>query len=513
MDETKLNEKIISQHIFMFPFRLKKDYTLGDLKENLVKEGWKYKPFELKWGDASVATKYNEWVYFHEYVRSALFEDSKGEDNISIYLERDIPEKARIVLHIKDGMVYTLPIKRISLRLFETNVGILTIEVLNYDYRDVKDVLIINDFGRRIYPQFIGEQGGTEDTKNEFLADKIEFYFGRELIIENFKCEDFLKKELKVASYIEYLLGKTFKDEVIPVIDDRMFTLCWYGNEEFSKQLRLKKCSEYEFESSDDWYKFIYIDGKNIGVANKEMQKQLIQNATYSRWADYGTLFGISRYSLVCLTDESNFGYNLLRKHMETIYYQMAIILLAQRASILKFSKDVSSISSRIKRNPRGFIDRDTFDKVKELYSLFIRFENMLHFTEVTPQEQGIEMYNLAYKNMALEDLISKLKYEIEKLHEFVDLQHSRESNEGISRLQRISLLLPLPIVATLVNFVDFLFPAIKVKVLSFDVLTRLVVFGIFSVIIFVISYIIYTGFPVYFTKPFTRKRRGKKWK
>jgi len=506
MSETKSDKKIISQHIFMFPFRLKKDYTLGDLKENLVKEGWKYKPFELKLCDPSVATKYNEWVYFHEYVRSTLFEDSEGEDNISIYLGRDIPEKARIVLQIKNGKSYTLPIKRISLRLFETKVGVLTIEVLNYDYPDVEDVLIINDFGRRIYPQFIGEQGGTEDTKNEFLADKIEFHFGREQIIENFESKDFLKKELKVASYIEYLLGKTFKDEVIPVIDDRMYTLCWYGNEEFSKKLCHKKGSEYEFESSDDWYKFIYIEGKSIGVTNKEMQKQLIQNATYSRWADYGTLFGISRYSLVCLTDESDFGYNFLRKHIETVYYQMAIILLAQRASILKFSKDVSNISSRIKRSPRGFIDRDTFDKVKELYSSFIRFENMLHFIEVTPQEQGIEMYNLAYKNMALEDLMSKLKYEIEKLHEFVDLQYSKESNEGISKLQRISLLLPFPIAATLAN----LFPDTKVKILSLDIPTRLVVFGISFVISFVISYSIYIGFSVSFKKPFTRKRGGK---
>lgn len=447
------SKKIVSQHIFMFPFRIETNYN----KEKVKEDGWEYKPFNFESNDKELATKYNEYVYFHEYVRNALFNNSSNEnDSVSFYFERDIPEAAKIVLHIKGGKTYTLPIKRISLRLFETSVGILTVELLNFEYCSHSDVFTINDFGRRIYPQFIDSQNGTNATKGVFLCDKIELYLGDTLITEDFKTEDFLKKELKVASYIDYLLGSELKDKVIPIIDDRMYTMCWYGNEAFSKLLCPKNGDEYGFESSDEWYKFIYVDGKDIGVANEKMKRELIKAATYARWVEWGTLFGISRYSFVCVTNGEDFGYNFTRNHMRSVYHQMAVILLAQRASILKFSDDVSKITSQAKNSEGKFINmkfKSVAESVKKLYSSFIRFVNRLYFGEVSPQDQGIEMYNMAVKNMGLKEQLNELRYEIEKLHEFVDMLQEKFVRKGIQLIQVISLVIIAPtLAANLVN-------------------------------------------------------------
>ncbi|MBA7466572.1 hypothetical protein ES707_01759 [subsurface metagenome] len=467
MEEKNSNpKKIISQHIFMFPFRMKTNYNLEKLKE----DGWKYKPFNFESDDIELATKYNEYVYFHEYVRNALFNDASNEnDSVSFHFERDIPQGAKIVLHIKEGQTYTLPIKRLSLRLFETNVGILTIELSNYEFYSPIDVFIINDFGRRIYPQFIGSQNGTDATKGAFLADKIELYLGEKLITEDFKTEDYLKKELKVASYIDYLLGNELKDKVIPVIDDRMYTMCWYGNDAFSKLLWPKNGDEYGFESSNEWYKFIYVDGKDIGVANEKMKRDLIKAATYTRWVEYGTLFGISRYSFVCVTNEDDFGYNVIRNHMRSIYHQMAVILLAQRASILKFSDDVSKITGLAKSSRGEFIDKkfkSVAESVKMLYSSFIRFINRLYFEEVSPQDQGIEMYNMAVKNMGLREQLNELRYEIERLYEFVDILQEKFISKGFRFIQVISFLFIAPMLAaTLVNMGVF---SENIKILIF---------------------------------------------
>ncbi len=487
MTETNLDKKIISQHIFMFPFRLKKDYTLENLKNILIKDGWDCKSFDFKFGDEDAAAKYNEYVYFHEYVRRTIFnEGGINNDNTSLYFERAIPNDASIVLFIIKGNSYALPIIHISLRLFNTNVGILTIELLNYEYPSSEDILIINDFGRRIYPQFIGEKKGIEETKGAFLADKIILHFGNDEISEDFKAEDFLKAEIQVAKYVEYLLGETLKKEVMPVIDDRMFTLCWYGNDELSKSLCSKKGIGYEYETSDFWYSLIYVDGyQGGGIASKEMQKELIKTVTYNRWVDYGILYGISRYSFMCLTDSNSngFGYKTIRNHMQRIYYQMAVILLVQKASILKFSNDISKITSKAK------VTEEIVEQVKYLYSSFIRFTNKLWFTEVTPQEQGIEMYNMAVKNMGLEEQLKELRYEIERLHEFVDMLYEKKISKGLRLLQIISFFIVAPMLAVHLINMGVFSANIKIPIFGFNIINGLL-FIILTVIIFIILWL-----------------------
>jgi len=92
-----------------------------------------------------------------------------------------------------------------------------------------------------------------------------------------------------------------------PVIDDRMYTLCWYENDEFSKLMKVRNRRSYAYEDSDDWYRFVFVDGDDSCCKNIDMRRDLIRKATYARWVEYGTLFGISRYSFVALTERSVF--------------------------------------------------------------------------------------------------------------------------------------------------------------------------------------------------------------
>lgn len=493
-DNSNKIKNVISHHIFMFPFMLKTEYS-NDLKSKVEEEGWQYKIFDFENNKIEARAKYSEYVYFHNYVKQTLFNRKSEENNISLYFEKPIPENATLVIDIKDVKTYVLKISHISLRLFDTSVGIMTIELENFDYPSFNDVLIINDFGRRIYPQFVDEKKGIEATKDAFLANKIILNFGGDKIEENFEEKDFIQMEVKVANYIEYLLGKTLKPpNITPIIDDRMFVLCWFGDDEFSNKLSSKmQTSEYLFEYLDEWYKFIFVDGKNIGIANKIMQKELVKASTYSRWADYGTLFGLSRYSFVCLTDRSDISYNIIRNHMQRMYYQMAILLLAQRASMLKFSNDIANITTRVKQSKNKYIESKTFSDVKKLYSSFIRFENMLNFIEVTPQEQGIEMYKMAYRNMGLEEMMNKLRYELDKLHQFVELQYSKESSRNISKLQTILSILPVSLASILVNY----FIPEAYRKIGFIIIGSILFLG----------FLVYIKWPCW---PFNRREGGK---
>ncbi|HEC99339.1 MAG TPA: hypothetical protein ENN18_03020 [Proteobacteria bacterium] len=451
-------KRIISQHIFMFPFRIENPqppYTL-DL--------WEKKPFDPSLNGLN----YSEFSYFHEYVRKVIYE--LGDDNekwISRYYELKgvTLNNSTMELHISGRTKpFILQVDNISLRIFETDVGILSFSLFNHKYENLNEILLINEFGRRVYPQFLPKNGDIGIVKGKFLADKIIFKLtGIKTIEEDFSClsgfYDKDQKNIRLGRHITELLQGL---DIVPIIDDRMFTVCWYGNDCWSNKLK-----NNGYKSSDEWYSFIFIDGKikDIGCANEDMKVSLIKDNTYARWSDYGTIYGVTRYSLMCLTEAmkpDNIFPGLTKDHMQTMYYQIAIILLAQRASILKFSDDVSSISAEIE----SFIDKKTDDfekiaeRVRKLHASFIRFVNRLWFTEVTPQEQGIEMYQMAVRNMGLTKQLDELRFEIKELYEFVEMEYEkiraeedREINKTLSRLTWLAVIfMPLTLAAGLLG-------------------------------------------------------------
>ena len=475
--EKKTGNAPLSQHIFMFPFtivsRAKKgsNYSQNDgasvpiseTFEAVSRAGWKYKSFE----PFESPENYNEFFYFHEYVRDGLFEgrseaeirnlfkeDQNPPQVVSYYFEREPGQDAQMVLHIRPRPwdqraygPYTLKVDHLSLRLFESGVAIATIELLNESYGDLEDVLCINDFGRRLYPQYIGNDSDPlESPKKSFFPDRVQFSCNDFSWDETLSIEMDGVREVQIAGYMKKLIGEDIWErfKCVPAIDDRMFTICWFGNDSTSKKFSGidNESGLPNWISSLDWYKFVFIDGLSAGCAPGEMQKRLARHCTYDRWGSWGTLYGISRYSLVCLSDRSPFACDVLRKHMESMYYQIAGLLLAQRVTVIRFWHRVTLISSQIEefvktesRNARGIADvgnrfENIVGEVKKLHSAYIRFVDRLWFDEVTPQEQGIEMYSAAMKAMGLREQVAELKQEIGELHEFVRLEYSRYKDE-----------------------------------------------------------------------------------
>ena len=448
-------KKIISQHIFMFPFRI----TVGEPSYN----HWNPKTFNPK----LTGLNYSEYAYLHGYVRDALYQIRQDVKWISKYYELKGFNQTDTISYFIRGKKepYILGIDNISLRIFETGVGILSFSLLNDHYDKIEDILIINDFGRRVYPEFFPENGDIKVVKDKFLPDKVVLNFsGRSPIEEDFSClKDAISDDgkIRIGDHITKLLEGI---EFIPIIDDRMFTICWYGSCIWSQKL-----AGNGYKSCDAWHQYIFLDGRSIGTENRRMKEKLIRDNTYERWSDCGTLYGITRYSLMCITDtptEENFFFpDVIRNHMQTMYFQIATILLAQRASILKFSADVSDISGEIEDFLNlGSDDEEQFrkiaDKVKTLHSSFIHFVNRLWFTEVTPQEQGIEMYNMALKNMGLKEQLDEVRHEIKELYEFMDMQYEkmkakddRKMNHNLVLLNKLAfILLPLTVVSGLLG-------------------------------------------------------------
>jgi len=374
------NDELYSYHTFMLPFKFeKKD------KEAILKS-WTFEPYK---------ERYNEIAYFHSFFQESMFTDVKNKTS-GFYTKKGYKNSEYIICKSEE---YKLNLKSVNLRIFNTDVGILSFHLENKTHPNIEAILEINDFGRRVYPEYIDEE--------KELCGLVPNYVKIGDVEEKFEFDENQVKP-KLSKIIQALLPI---DKIIPAVDDRMFVISFYKNKEIAQELK------NDYTCHDKWYEYMFIDGDGITVQNKEMQKELTQKASYSRWQNYGTMYGITKYSFVCLAD-SNFPL----KHMQTMYFQMFSLLLMARASLLKFSYEVSTIADGM--------DKDISQDVSSIYKRYIQFVNNFYFREITPKDQGLELYEKAIEILKIERDVKDLDAEIEELHKYVELEGRKKADE-----------------------------------------------------------------------------------
>lgn len=448
-----------SYHVFYFPFKWelpgedKKifseqvELTHIPIDEYTLWERVQYDPAEkyIPAPDEDTTDRkelFGELQYYFDFVHPVLY-DIKGAQNPIIYhYERREPKKGdveyRIVVKDKE---YVLKVDAINLNLYATGVGILSFFLANNEesQKEELDIRNINQFGRRIMPPHSGEfdiEGrsllSTSITIRGLHGDSSKYTdeFNYKVHTTGRAGEFGLSDVWKPAVFIDSLIRDLSPDmKVTPVIDDRMLVNCWYGNDKLCKQVKdmTENTKEGEFVMGNFWYKYVFVDeGNDDTCQNDEMKKELLKNSTYYRWQKQGTLYGISRYSLVALTDTGWFASNILAMHMRTIYSRMFELIIIQRASMLRFSGEVTKVSCLSRQT-----DRRLAERIGSLYQEYIRFINQIYFKNVTVQDQGIEMYDMLMRQFNSGEKIKELDGEIEELHQYITLLIDQKRNEN----------------------------------------------------------------------------------
>lgn len=469
-----------SYHIFMFPFRwdiseenknldelsFGERVNLNKFDEMLDKNKWKEKYWDNYFEENEVLA-YNEYAYFYENVRDIIYgkKDNKNNKQINLYYEYKHDDNSKYIIQTLKNK-YELIIEKISLKIYRTGIGILSYHLENYSASKKEDVLKINDYGRRIYSQFLP----LEKTKKSFLANELKIEINGQIFAEESfnDCKNIKENKnisVKISETIMKLLGDNFtcdktcdkeKIFITPVIDDRMYVVSWYGNEKVEQKnhkyrynKRINKNSlqdinnlncknEYGYLENDFWSKYIFVDNGNSTCKSRVMLKKLLKKHTYDRWVDNGRLYGISRYSFVVLTDRSWFAKEVILNHVKTMYYQMACLALMQRASILRFSDEVSKITKDIDGGNNNF-------EIRELNEEYLKFINRMYFREVTAQEQGIELYDKILECMRIPKEAKALEAEINELHQYATLKEESRRNELLAIIAIIGAVFAVP--------------------------------------------------------------------
>ena len=435
-----------SDHIFLFPFTWQifmgsfsnKSFdkrTDIEYIKKLFSSDWEMQIFQT-----NEPIHYNEFIYFFPSVRSALYTTKSENEVVYNFKYKKIKSGVSKYIIEVDNTRYTLDISDIKLRLYKTGIGILSFHLDNKLYSKPEDIIRINNFGRRIYPPYLP----LDKVQNTLLANKLILKINDNLIIEEDFNKDYQKYPVQISKTIIYLLGRNFssisnnlnKGDVYiqPVIDDRMFVMCWYTNPDIARQVCSQKTNNsYEYLTSIFWYRYLFADGKGISCKNEAMLEELLAGHTYDRWADDNILYGISKYSFM--------GIGANKSPAHKIYDQLVCLTMVQRASLLHFSNEVSRIAILPKV--------ELVMGIRSLYEYHILFMNHLYFREVTADNEGIELYERLIDEMKILSDINMLDTEIEAVNEYATLIASELSQKRSNTITIIGAALVIPTLVT----------------------------------------------------------------
>ncbi|MDR2930946.1 MAG: hypothetical protein LBV06_08610 [Propionibacteriaceae bacterium] len=354
---------------------------------------------------------------------------------------------------------YDLDLVRIRLITYNTFVSILVLETeyRSPDHHEVDDILRINEYGRRIcYPYLhhdlvrtladdcphghprvadsIAISGLTPpdvpvradfvfQSGTESWTEQLEFQYVMEplkLILT--RWTDGYEATSSVPQAVNDTSGKT-GFVVQPVMDSRMFTCCLYRDEAFAQAATAQgEDGLYAVTSpraSDDevanaFYCFAFVDTGRPTCQNRRLRSERLKASVYDRWGDDQVLHAVTDRSFVALINESNPALDFaVVRAFRTMYLEMVIFALAQKASIMQMSHRAADLADRFdKVGVAGWTESSLIAILERKNALM---QNQVILSEVTTMVQGREIFDIMRAQLGLTrcntELIAQLEY------------------------------------------------------------------------------------------------------
>jgi hypothetical protein len=384
----------------------------------------------------SLDKNYDEHVYFHDFVSDFIFEQKRVKRNSVLkpveYFEPRTADKKlslQIVMPNDNSSSLEFPITHMAIHKFYNNVGILAIQVTAEENGDTKQKLWralreqaypislfaatkFNKMARIIYKSFEMQQQENQIPQKVRVMEGKNVYSGLE--------HDFTKAFSTPPKNSSIIISHIFKslierfsgnDNFEILLDDRAIVYSF---------LALKgpmPHSIFQHEQLNQMFsRILYIDDPGSEyVYEPKFINTLMNTNLYKRWAHYGNLYGYTRYSSVYLGYEAFFKEEVF-KQFNSMYYQLALLSLFYRVTLLDFSKRIVGATNSLikKRNRCDF---------KKLRKEFVRFHNVYWFKEITNQDQGIEIFDLYRNALEFDKIYEQVKDEIERAND-VEASH-----------------------------------------------------------------------------------------
>lgn len=193
-------------------------------------------------------------------------------------------------------------------------------------------------------------------------------------------------------------------------------------------------------EELGHWIKLLNVDAAEIGTdasRTTTFEREWAFERTYRRWAKKGTLYGFNYHCGAMLSGPVKNPDTW--RHFGQMYFDQALLLLYIRMVLFRFSMRLYEISAkardknRLRDKPEEMeVFRNDFESLRFKFDLFC---NLYQFPLMSNQQQAIEMYSIARRQMDLDDLFKEIQAEIKGTHEFLVNYQSQQINQSAGLL------------------------------------------------------------------------------
>ena len=421
---------------------------------------------------------YQARAYFHPFVRRFLF-----NDNLVRRFHRTDVRKVRALLgHWKTGdFAIELEVLRCELFVFQPDIAILRLELCHDAALDLDKVLVLLDRLRRMYPPYIESWQDSEAGQTVWVAGHCAQ--GVELLDADgnrmgsaepmAKSEPATAESALFADKVEHLVSskstgaaghKVFAHwrtllAPLPLADqpgssplaahllgdDRAAILTWVALERIDGvsegdwmrlcfaddpgtpgTLPYARSFTRDFEARFCYDRYWY-QGRSV---DNDTPRSRILNCGYAF-----TLAG-SASDDSFFTNERN-GAHAIFRH---VYSDMAMVALFQKAALLAASQRLTELVER--RNAGREIHLPSPAEVRSFYDHFIEFTQNFWFDEISPQEQGRELFVQWHEHLGTKPLYAEVRQELLDLVQYTELQTTGSLNRLVAMFGLASIVL-----------------------------------------------------------------------
>lgn len=402
--------------------------------------------------DGSDTEKFQEFVYFHDFVARFLFARTSVKETNKRALRifrRDDVNSVSVKLPGEEGSL-DLTVERVRLYLFDVGVAVLVAEVSASDL-DLSEVMNLSNRFRRSYPPWWEMEGAPGDFPEQVSWRNGN---GKELFglkKRGWQKEDYtnhvvdthrhapvaphwraLIEPLAIEGHDERIDGRSIGNESEPprwrhVVDERIPVMTYIGTPDIAEISR------------GDWIRLCFVDtpGADLPYATSSLADFEREHA-YDRFWEPGrglkTRYLFAGYAMVMATSNDDFAKAHLETHFRRHYFQMGLIVHLQVSALLALSDQISMAVADYESNREGGLG-DFEDRIAALHDELLRFTLRYWFTGVSNQMQARELYDLWRERLGVQALHEEVANEAREADQFLTLKRQDRIADDNKRL------------------------------------------------------------------------------
>lgn len=409
---------------------------------------------------------YAEFVYFHPYIQTFLYNQSRDRAPRAMRLFcRSEPGAFDIDFIVNgDRVSMRLPIERLHLYLFELGVAILVVEVdagecptvRAKDGRDIAltlaHILALQNALRRIYPPYFDPERNLATKPPEPLPEYPAALrwsqapalrpIGHRTWIRWVKRRRVNPLDRVWLRILRPLNVETRKDDRSrrwrQIIDERLPSMAFLAVDHPCEIGR------------GDFVRLCFVDGPGEGdfPRSESYLEDFERKYCYDAFWHYGTRYMFSGYSMIAFgqgnpDNPNDFFCHTIGRNFRRHYFQMGLLIQFQFAALLAFSHRVSE-ATRLKPEKGDDWFRAELQLIEED---FLTFEQRYWFTQISNQMQAREMYDLWLERTGVRKIYEEVRDQVRAANDFLD---ARAQQRQVAAAERLSIVATYGVVAGL---------------------------------------------------------------